>query len=57
MNKIKDTQEQRLSIRDFITLQIYEAISSLRMIEEELAILNYKQTIQKDEKAKEKHEE
>ena len=33
MNKIKDPQEQRLSIRDFITLQIYEAISSLRMIE------------------------
>ena len=55
MKKIKDPQEQRLFIRDFITLQIYEAISSLRMIEEELVILNYKQTIQKDEKAKEKH--
>ncbi len=29
-------------MRDFITLQIYEAITQLKSIEEEIQILNYK---------------
>lgn len=33
-SKIKDSQEQRQSIKDFITLQIYESITQLKMIEE-----------------------
>lgn len=32
-SKIKDPQEQRQSIRDFISLQVYEAITQLKMIE------------------------
>jgi len=33
-SKIKDSEDQRQSIKDFISLQIYEAITQLKMIEE-----------------------
>jgi immunoglobulin-binding protein 1 len=38
-------------------LQIHESIALLRNIEEEIQILIYKESIQKDPEAKEKYEE
>ena len=56
-DKIKEESDQRQSIKDFLILQIHESISQLRTIEEELQILKYKESIQKDPVAMEKHEE
>jgi hypothetical protein len=46
--KIREESDQRQSIKDFLIMQIHEAISQLRNIEEEINILNYKDSIQKD---------
>ena len=54
--KIKDEGDKRQALKDFITLQIHESITILRSIEEEINILKYKDSIQKDEKVKEEHE-
>jgi immunoglobulin-binding protein 1 len=54
--KIKEESDQRQSIKDFLILQIHEAISQLRTIEEEISIINYKDSIQKDPEAKSRHE-
>ena len=54
--KIKEESEKRQALKDYITLQIHEAITMLRAIEEEINILKYKDSIQKDDKVKEEHE-
>ena len=46
--KIKDEGDKRQAIKDFISIQIHEAITMLRSIEEEVAILHYKDSITKD---------
>jgi hypothetical protein len=46
--KIKDEGDKRQAIKDYITIQIHDAITMLRTVEEETAILKYKDSIQKD---------
>ena len=55
VEKIKEESDQRQSVKDFLILCIHESISQLRNIEEEIAILKYKDSIQKDPEAKSKH--
>ena len=50
--KIKEESDKRQAIKDYITIQIHEAITMLRAVEEEISILKYKESIQKDETAK-----
>lgn len=54
--KIKEESDQRECAKDFIKLKIYEAVTQIKNIEEELKILQYKDQIEKDPEAKEKHE-
>lgn len=46
--KIKEESERRQALKDFVMLQIHESITMLRSIEEEIEILKYKESIQKD---------
>ena len=55
--KIKDEADRRQALKDFITIQIHQAITMLRAVEEEVVILRYKDSLQKDEKVKEQHEQ
>ena len=44
--KIKEESDKRQSIKDFITLKIYEAVNQIKAIKEELKILAYKDSIE-----------
>ena len=44
--KIKEESDQRQSIKDFLTLKIYEAINQIKTIKEELKILAYKDSVE-----------
>lgn len=53
--KIKEEADQRQSIKDFLMMQIYEAVTQLKNISEEFKILQYKASIEKDPEQKQKH--
>lgn len=53
--QIKEEEDRRQALKDFISIQIHESITMLRNIEEEIQILKYKESIQKDPVAKEQH--
>ena len=41
--KIKEESDQRQSIKDFLTLKLYEAVSQIKSFQEERKILAFKQ--------------
>ena len=44
-------------MKDFITLQIYESVSQLKLINEEFEVLKYKDSLNNDPEVKNRHEE
>lgn len=54
--KLKEESDQRDCAKDFIILKIYEAVTQIRNIEEEVKILQFKEQLEKDPETKEKHE-
>ncbi len=55
--KISDEENRREAIKAYIGMKLHEAITQLRMIEEEIPLLQYKDNLEKDPEAKQKHEE
>ena len=43
--KIKEESDQRQSIKDFMMIKIYDAVTQLKNIEEEKKILAYKDSL------------
>lgn len=54
--KMNDEGDQRQSVKDFITLKVYDAVTQLKNINEEWQILLYKETLEKDPEQKKLHE-
>ena len=49
--KLKEESDQRQSIKDFLTLKLYEAVTQIKNTEEEMKILAYKDKVENNEEA------